>query len=272
MNEAPRPNYDYDVAKVAKAYEKALKDVQSEINSLFLTDFERAQVVAVEENIKNILSDVTKYGDEWATVAMNKSATEGIASTIYALGLAGTFEEALRIASFNKINKQMVAAAIADTQEDLLAMTQNIHRQSKLAIRRATAEAIRHQMTIGINSTQDISREIKNRILKATDVAITDSRGYKWKVEHYTKVITETKMMEARREAAINQALAEEAYYGRISRHGAKDACRHYEGMIVKLVSDAPGNYRYIGDLPRREIFHPCCKHMVTPTRIPNRE
>lgn len=271
MPEVPQPNYDYDVKRLVKAFEQALKDVQRELEALFLTDFERAQILAVEKSIRNILSDMTKYGDEWATVAMTTAATEGIASTIYALGLVSTFEEALKVVKFNTANKRLVDAAIADTQADLLAVTQNIERQAKLAIRKATAEAMRYKLTRGINATQDISKEIRQRIVKATDVAIIDARGNRWKVGNYADMLARTKMMHAHREASINEALSESSLYGRISRHGAKDACSKYEGKIVKLVADAHGDYPYIGDLPRNEIFHPNCKHLVTPLRDPSK-
>lgn len=271
MREAPRPNYDYDVKQVVKAYERALKDVQAELNTLFLTDFERAQIVVTEKAIVSILSDIKKYGDEWASVTITKSAHEGVASTLYSLGLASTYAEALAVAKFNTVNKRYVSAAIADTQADLLAMTQNIERQAKLAIRKATAEAMRHKLTSGINATQDISREIKQRIINATDVAILDARGRRWKVRNYADMLARTKLMEAHKEATINEALAEESYYGRISRHGAKDACANWEGKIVKLVADAPGDYPYIDDLPKREIFHVNCKHRITPLRDPSK-
>lgn len=271
MPEAPQPNYDYDVKRLVKAFEQAVKDVQRELDTLFLTDFERAQIIAVEKSISNILSDMTKYGDDWASVTMTTAATEGIASSIYALGLASTFKDALKVVKFNTANKRLVDAAIADTQADLLAVTQNIERQAKLAIRKATAEAMRYKLTRGINATQDISKEIRQRIVKATDVAIIDARGNRWKVGNYADMLARTKMMHAHREAAITEALSEGSLYGRISRHGAKDACSKYEGKIVKLVADAPGDYPYIGDLPRNEIFHPNCKHLVTPLRDPSK-
>lgn len=271
MPEVPQPNYDYDVKRLVKAFEQALKDVQRELDALFLTDFERAQILAVEKSIRNILSDMTKYGDEWATVAMTTAATEGIASAIYALGLVSTFDEALKVVKFNTANKRLIDAAIADTQADILAVTQNIERQAKLAIRKATAEAMRYKLTRGINATQDISKEIRQRIVKATDVAIIDARGNRWKVSTYADMLARTKMMNAHREATINEALSEGSYYGRISRHNAKDACRKWEGKIVKLVADAPGDYPYIGDLPRNEIFHPNCRHLVTPLRDPSK-
>lgn len=271
MREPPRPNYDYDVKLLVKAYEQALKDVQQELNALFLTDLERAQIIAVEKLILHRLSDIAKYSDEWASVAMTHAATNGIASTIYTLGLASTFEDAIKIVKFNTANRRLIDAAIADTQADLLAVTQNIERQAKLAIRKATAEAMRYKLTRGINATQDLSREIRQRIVQATDVAIIDARGNRWKVGTYADTVASTKMMQAHREASINEALAEKAYYGRISRHGAKDACRQYEGKIVKLVADAPGDYPYIEDIPRKQLFHPRCRHLVTPLRDPSK-
>lgn len=271
MREAPQPNYDYDVKRLVEAYEQALKDVQRELNALFLTDFERAQIIAVEKLIVHRLSDITKYSDEWASVAMTTATTNGIASTIYTLGLTSTYGEALKIVKFNKVNRRLIDAAIADTQAYLLAITQNIERQAKLAIRKATAEAMRHKLTRGINATQDLSKEIRQRIVKATDVAIIDARGNRWKVGNYADMLARTKMMEAHKEASINEALSEGSLYGRISRHGAKDACSKYEGKIVKLVADAPGDYPYIGDLPRKEIFHVNCKHLITPLRDPSK-
>lgn len=271
MPEVPQPNYEYDVKRLVKAFEQALKDVQRELDALFLTDFERAQILAVEKSIRNILSDMTKYGDEWATVAMTTAATEGIASAIYALGLVSTFEEALKVVKFNTANKRLVDAAIADTQADILAVTQNIERQAKLAIRKATAEAMRYKLTRGINATQDISKEIRQRIVKATDVAIIDARGNRWKVGNYADMLARTKMMHAHREASINEALSEGAYYGRISRHNAKDACRKWEGKVVKLIPDAPGDFVYIGDIPRNELWHPQCRHLCSPLRNPSK-
>jgi len=84
-------------------------------------------------------------------------------------------------------------------------------------------------------------------------------------------MLARTKMMNAQREASINEALSEGSFYGRISRHNAKDACRKWEGKIVKLVAEVPGDYPYIGDLPRNEIFHPNCRHLVTPLRDPRK-
>lgn len=271
MPNVPQPNFERDINKIVEAYEQALKEVQAELNSLFLTDFERAQIIAVEKQIRNILSDTSKYAEEWATAAMTTAGLEGVAATIFALELVDTYEDALKIAKFNRANKRLIDAAIADTQADLLAVTQNVERQAVLAIRRATAEAIRLQLAKGVNATQNLSKAIRQQIVKATDVAIIDARHRRWSIKNYSEMIARTKLMEVHREASINEALSEGAYYGRISKHNAKDACRKWEGKIVKLVADATGDYPYIGDLPRNEIFHPNCRHVITPLRDPSR-
>src|SRR5690554_7584035 len=100
MREIPQPEFERDIHKLTKAYEQALKDVQAELNSLFLTDFERAQIVATEKHIKQILDDLNKFAEEWATVAITAAGLEGVASTIYTIELADTIEEARKIAKF----------------------------------------------------------------------------------------------------------------------------------------------------------------------------
>ena len=271
MTTPPLPNYDYDVDKLRKAYEKALKEIQREIKSVFLTDYKRAQLLAIEKNITVILSDIAKYAQEWTSASITQAALQGIASTMVANGVVDTFDEALTLAKFNQANRQFVAAAIADTQADLLAVTQNMNRQAKLAIRKATAEVTRATLARGDNAIGQLSKEIRTRIEKSADIAIIDASGRRWAVGHYTDVVASTNLFNAHREASINEALAEGSLYGRISRHNAKDKCKDYEGKILKLTPDAPGDYLYIGDISRKDLFHPRCRHVIIPVRDPSR-
>src|SRR5690606_30672601 len=55
------------------------------------------------------------------------------------------------------------------------------------------------------------------------------------------------------------------SFYGIISSHGAKDACRFHEGRIIKLTANAPGPYPTIEQLrATNQIWHPNCKHTFT--------
>lgn len=271
FREAPEPNYEYDIERLVKTYEKALSDVQAELNTLFLTDFQRAQIVAVESNIAQILKDLRVYGDEWAQATLTVAAQQGVGATIFALGLTATLEEAVSIAKFNTMNKRLINAIIADTQVDLLAVTQNVSRKTRSTVRQVAADVLRSKTAAGINGTQSltqaITKDLRKKLGESADTAIVDSAGRRWKLRAYTEMLVRTKTLEAHKEATINEGIAEGAQYAVISRHGATDACRNWEGRVIKLVADAPGDYPFIGDLPKNEIFHPNCKHVITPVK-----
>ncbi|CAM3640224.1 phage minor capsid protein [Mesobacillus zeae] len=275
FREPPRPNYDYDVRKLVSAYERALTNIQAQLNSLMLSDFERASILAVQAHIAATLKELNGFTAEWTGEALTKAVTQGSADAIYALGLASTLQEATNIVKFNRMNKELVKAAIADTQADLLAVTQNVERRTRAAVRTATSEMMRAHMAQGVSGTATLRRDLTKRIRKqlgdAADTSIIDASGGRWKLAKYTDMLVRTKMMEAHKESTINEAVGRDVQYGVISRHGAKDACRNWEGKIVKLTPDAPGNYPYIGNLPRNEIFHPRCAHVVSPVRRPDR-
>jgi hypothetical protein len=275
MRNVPEPNYEYDIQRLVSVYKRGITDILAELNRLDLTNMQRAQILAALKNISDILRGINEESAQWVNEVIPKAISDGIVNTIIALGVVETLEQAQKIVKFNKANKALSQAVIADTQSDLLAVTQNIDRKVRAAVRQVAAESMRANYAKGINGRKAISRDIltglREKLGNSANTAIVDAANRRWKVETYVDMLVRTKTMTAHLDATINEAVAREAYYGRISSHGAKDACRNYEGKIVKLVPDAPGNYPYIGDLRGgRDIFHPNCKHVVTPIRLPN--
>lgn len=275
FKELPPPNYDYDVERLVYYYEKALKELQQKLLTLDLDDLKRAHVVATMSSIDDILRQLDVDASAIIEEIIPKAAKDGAARTLVSLGLASTLTEAQNIVKFNRLNKALVETAVADTQADLLNVTQNISRRVKVTVRQVTAEALRTNLTQGNNGTASLSRNIRRRLYQAlgssADTAIVDAAGRRWKLKSYTDMLVSTKMMEAHKEATINEAVSHDALYGVISSHGAKDACRNWEGRIVKLTPDAPGDYIYYGDIPRTELWHPRCRHLLTPTHRPDR-
>lgn len=269
----PDPTYDYEIALLVRAYKNALLSISAELSRLDLTAMSRANAKATLAEVADILRGLNTESAAWVDRYVPKAATDGIARSIVSLGAASTLEDAEKIVKFNRINREFVASAVADTQADLLAVTQNVDRRVKIAIRQATADSMRANLTRGINGNRtlnaDILQRMKGTLGSAVSTGIIDAAGRRWQPEVYVKMLTRTKMAATHRESTINEAVGRGAYYGVISRHNAIDKCRGYEGMIVKLTPDAPGDYRFIGDLPRNEIFHPNCKHLVTAIRDP---
>ncbi|MBU5211064.1 phage minor capsid protein [Heyndrickxia oleronia] len=275
MTQPPKPNYDYEVTRLVGAYEKAIEEILRELNRLDLNNFSRANQLATLKSIGEILNELNVEAGELARASIEKAVKDGIISAIMSLGIAETVQAAETLVKFNRINKELVAAAVADTQSDLLAVTRNVDNKVRATVRRVSAEVLRSNLTKGVNATQslrrDITAELRKQLGESVNTGIIDAAGRRWRPSKYVNVLVRTKMMEAHKESTINEALSRDVMYGVISRHGAKDACGKWEGKVVKLTPDAPGNYVYINDIPRNELFHPCCRHTVSPIRNPER-
>jgi hypothetical protein len=271
FKELPTPSYEYEIEQLVSYYKRAVRDILRELESVDLTDFQRANAQAVLKDIADILAELDDNATAWVEENIPKAVFDGVARAIVALGVADTIEEARTIAKFNKLNRELVKAVVVDTQSDLLAVTQNMNRKVKAAVRQAVAESMRSNMTRGINGRKTISADIvadmRKRLGDAVNTGIIDAAGRRWLPHVYADMVTRTKLLHAHKEATRNEAIARGAYYGVISRHNATDACRNYEGKIVKLTPDAPGDFLYIDDLPRNKVFHPNCKHIITPVR-----
>lgn len=267
----PRPNYDYDVNRLVAFFEASNKQTRELLASLYTENkMTRAMLTSYRAQLAAIIKQLREQGVQWSEQAVTNAALNGVADSIYALGLATTYEESRSIAQLSKINQAFVTAQIADTQADILAVTQNIDRQTRALISRTFAERLRAQLASGSNHPSELKTAVSADLRGKLDRAIVDAAGRRWKVGDYVDMLAQTKAMQAHREASRNTAQEEGARYGRISTHGAKDACSNWEGRIVKLDPDAPGDYPYIDDLPTREIFHIRCRHLCSPIILPS--
>ncbi|MDR9852901.1 phage minor capsid protein [Paenibacillus sp. VCA1] len=263
------PTYERQIAALVRAYQKAIKAILGELDRLDIAYLSRANSAAALIEVTKILTELNKESAQWVSDNIPIAAREGVLTTLVSLDV----KDATKVAAFNKINREMVKAAVADTQADLLAVTKNVERRVRTAVRQVTAESMRANLAKGVNGRKTISRDILDGLRKklgdSVNSGIVDAAGRRWKPEVYVEMVTRTKLAETHREAAMNEAIGRGALYARISRHGATDACQLWEGRIIKLTPDAPGDYPYIGDLPRRQIFHPRCRHTITPIRDP---
>jgi hypothetical protein len=271
FREIPTPNYEYSISRLVGYYKTAVREINRELERVDLTDFQRANALATLKSISEILAELDENAAKWVEQNIPVAVRDGVAGTIYALGVVETLEQAHNIVKFNRLNKTLIEAVVADTQSDLLQVTQNMDRKIKAAVRQAVAESMRLNLTRGINATRvlkaDVVAEMRKRLGDAVNTGIIDAANRRWRPEVYSEMVVKTKMMHAHKEATINEAVSRDAFYGVISRHGATDNCRFWEGKIVKLMPDAPGNFPYVGDLPRKDIFHPNCAHVITAVR-----
>lgn len=269
--EIPKPEYDYCIERLVAAYKWAVRHIRRTLRLIDVSNMTHDHSMEVLKEIAKILAGLNEESKAWVAENIPEAVRNGTLTAWIALGV----KVAKKMESFNRLNRDLIEVVVADTQSDLLAVTQNISRKVRMTIRQVTAESMRENLTRGISGRQTINHEIVKGLRKklgdAVDTGIVDSAGRRWNPSTYVDMVTRTKMTYAHREATINEAVPRKAYYGVISHHGGTDACRKWEGRVVKLIADAPGDYPYMGDLPRGEIFHPNCRHVVTPLRDPQK-
>ncbi|SHE66415.1 Phage minor capsid protein 2 [Seinonella peptonophila] len=228
----------------------------------------------IEKRIDEILITTNQQLFTWVDMAINYAYIVGVAITLMTLGLQPAMKAAKDTVKMgNQLNKQTVNQIKKVTYNDLLLMTQNTSQRVKDVVTRVVMENIRNR-EIGVSlkeNYRNIIRGLKEEASQAADFSIIDRANRTWTIESYSKMVARTKVMQAQFEGTINESLKREAYYGVISSHNSKHAsCRKWEGKIVKLTADVPGDYPLLSDLRAyefKEIFHPSCKHHVFPVR-----
>lgn len=257
LNPPPPPN---DTEALVAFYKDAMERI--------LLRLENAQydltARALLREIDGILRKLDADAGAWIDANIPQVYAHGQATALVTLGEAATLAQALDIvASVGLVNEERVKYIVQDTHDDLLAATSNVSRQVKRQVRDLAAQRTRRAAL-----TTENERSVTKKVtadLRQAGVAVIDKAGRRWKLEDYARVVVTTKLSEAHREGAIEKGVAEGFDLARISAHGAKDACRSFEGALVSLTGKTPG-YRTVAELRASGlIFHPFCKHSVHP-------
>lgn len=265
----PEPQFEHDVEKLMNEYRRAILRIKNELQRVDLTDFQRANMIAMMKSIEDALAELDKFARGWVSATLPEIAKKGAAAALVELGLVKTFEEALKIAKFNKLNKEMVKLYVSDTHNDILEVTNNVSRRIRNTMRKIAGEVMRANMAEGVNSIsthkQMMLERLRKELADAIETGIIDRAGRRWKPEDYVDMLTKTKSLEMYRIAKTNEAVARGAYYGLVQGPPAKDACRFFIGSIIKLVPNAPGDYPTYEELKSSNLlFHPRCHHYFT--------
>ena len=194
----PEPNYNPRVNKLVKEYKRAILAVKAELNRIDVSDFSKAQSRAVLADITAILLDLDKTSKAWVEENVPLAMRDGVARTLVNLGVVETIAQAEMIVKFNKVNQEMVRVIVADTQRDLLAVTQNVEKKTRATVRKVFADVQRRNYTQGINGTKTINLETRRALYKelgeSLNTGIIDAVGRRWRPEAYVETISIEKM------------------------------------------------------------------------------
>lgn len=278
MREIPEIRKNKEIERLLKYYKRSYSLVVKELTRVMSNPNASEIIVQQEQALARQISLILKQNDEIilpeAEKIIRESFTSGQAQAIFSLGDAKTLNEATKGVSFSLLARNSVEAMIEDTFEDVLALTNRTDNKIKKTVRRMSGEVMR------INAIQQLGyettrKEIISGLLKEgfskeiqkNFVGVTDSAGRRWKVDSYVNMLVKTKMQQSYIEGIRTESLERGTDLALISSHKAKDACLKYEGMVISLSGQTDGFPTYEGLRSTNEIFHPHCKHTLTPLR-----
>lgn len=275
----PLPNYERDVDEIVRIYKNAILEVILILEQLSTygkeKDISRSQMQSVLAQLSVLLREVDSEAEVWVKERIQEAFKNGQAETLVAIGEVKTLDEAVKLASMSALVYTTLDVLLEDTFEDLLYANQKMKRETVKMVRAIVSEQMREKAAMGQgrNTTRNAiikalsKKEIRERFNVEGNVAIIDKAGRRWKLETYAEMIVRTKLMQSHIEGTRIEALERGVDLAIISSHGATDACRLYEGQIISLNGLTDGFPTYRDLAASNLIFHPNCKHKVTPIR-----
>lgn len=267
------PNYERDIERLVSVYRQGAKDILHELLTLDLDKLNDRRRRALLASVLGRLDEIDKEASAWVKENIPKAYQNGQSTAVVALGEASTVSIAADMISTASINKHFVDAMISDTYEDLLRNTNHMRARIKSAVRNVVGEQLRAKIAANEarkSMTAGVIKNLRRELEAAGSFGIVDRAGRRWRVEDYSNMVVRTKLMQAHIEGVRNESIERGVSLGIISSHGAKDGCARFEGKLVKLDPNAPGNYPTIEELRATKlIWHPNCKHVVFPVRDP---
>lgn len=278
----PAPSYDKDINEIVRIYKNAIDEVVLSLESLstFGKDNEitRKQMNSIIAQMGVLLSEVDNEARVWVEERVRRAFIDGQAETLVALKEASTLQEARSMvqgATMSALIKETIDVIIEDTFEDLLYANQKMKRETVKMVRSVVSEQMKMKAVQGMgrNTTRKgivealTKKELRKRFDVEGNIAIVDRAGRRWKLETYAEMVTRTKMLQAHVEGTRVEALERDVDLAIISSHGATDACRFFEGQVISMNGLTKGFPTYEELMRSNLIFHPNCRHKITPIR-----
>lgn len=279
ITEEEEADIERHVNRVVRRVGSARIEMEDILRDLEISGLNRRKKRQVIRKINAILDRLDADLRVEAEDITQQTFEHGRSLTLVALGIAASVGAAKRMIrsdrGANNAQKAVRSDAYDTLTENLLAATQNTRNHVKREIRQAAATTLREGDRNQQGARAQI-RDLRQRLSDSANLAITDQAGRRWNLDDYTEMAIRTKSAEMQVEGERTEALREGVQYGIVSTHSDPcSRCRPWEGRIVKLTTDAPGDYPTLENARASGLLHPSCKHLVTPVSdfglLPNR-
>ncbi|MCY8880692.1 phage minor capsid protein [Bacillus spizizenii] len=270
----PTPKYDKDKKRMAKMLSNQYKQMLDYLILQLQFNPDDPKVIREAQIMRQInywLKELDQALYKEIERLIKKSFQDGQAYHLLSVKEAKNWEEAVSSASFNKLQRARIKAIVADTHEDILQATNNTSSAIKSVVRQTVSKVAQYH-SLNNGNYKDMQKGLLKQlskqglsktIVKDGFVGITDRAGRKWDLATYSKMVVTTKTNQAFIEGVTHESEETGFDLAVISDHGAEDACKNWEGLVISLTGKTKGYITYKQAKATNEIFHPNCEHGV---------
>ena len=169
--------------------------------------------------------------------------------------------------------QSMLNKLVSDTCDDMLNATKYMSESTKRFVRVKTSQVMQLQQAIREGNKSlayTLARQLEaGKLQKDVNsqafTGIVDSMGRMWNLKTYSEMVIRTKAQQAHVYGTAEYGHKMGCHLFIISSHNAIDACKKWEGSIITVGETIDGYPSYEELAGSMEIFHPNCRHHITP-------
>jgi len=218
------------------------------------------------KQIEQIVEEANEDVKAWIKVEIPAFYERGMFETVKEIYAdAGDVNIDLDFAHFHK---EAVEALSRETYQEIASGMTGLTRTGERMIAIATRDSILKEVITG-QITGDSARAIRNQIRDTLQregiTALTDRAGRKWDLKRYGEMLARTKLTQAHNTGVINRMAGGGYDLVQITAHGGScPLCAPWQGNILS-VSGISNKYRSVEEARMSGLFHPNCRHAMTP-------
>lgn len=266
MNDYPdyAPLNQKELRTLVNRYKDAMVRITAELETA--PDYGIAQRRATLATIQGILDQLGVDSAAWIAQTVPQLYELGITQADRQIdAILGTTYSQAGVTSFTNIDRRAIELLVSDTQAAFAESLSTVGRKSGQILADIAKQQIQDELAFGRiagKSRREVSKNIKQIIDAQGITGLVNKRGANIQIDDYVEMLARTKVTEARNYGIEAKAAERGIDLVIVSRHGAKDKCGDWEGVILSLTGRTKG-YKTLADAKRGGLFHPRCRHTI---------
>jgi hypothetical protein len=250
-----------EIDSLAALYRNAAADMMQVVGDASATLFARQRAIAYLRQYQAILADLRDEAAAWIEMNIPRA---------YHVGLEFADEGARNIRKagvnlgrrqrevFSQVHREAAQAVMEEMMRTSDFALAQIGRRANDVFRRVGIEEVAKGIAEG-KSRIEVTRQIKDRLLREGRPYFTDALGRQWDLDRYGEMVARTTTREAMTQGTINRLREHRIQLAQVSAHNAADFCIYYENVVVSLTGESVAGYPPISAINGGPPFHPNC-------------